>query len=125
MTLLQVRHETVYRYERPVHFGEHRLLVRPRDSMEQTLESFSLRITPEPAGMRWIHDVFGNGIALARFDQPADRLRILASMVLDHAPETTPDFEIEPRAKLYPFAYDTTDAVDLGPTRQRQFPEET
>ena len=125
MTLLQVRHETVYRYAGPVQFGEHRLLVRPRDSMEQTLESFALRITPEPVGVRWIHDVFGNCIALARFDRAADELRILASMVLDHAPESSPDFEIEPRAKHYPFDYDGTDAVDLGPTSQRQFPEET
>ncbi|MDB5622909.1 MAG: transglutaminase [Devosia sp.] len=125
MTLLQVRHETVYRYGQPVQFGEHRLLVRPRDSMEQTLQSFALRITPEPAGVRWIHDVFGNGIALARFDQPADELRIVASMVLDHDPATTPDFEIDKRAKLYPFDYATADALDLGPTSQRQFPEET
>lgn len=125
MTLLSVRHETVYRYDRPVQFGEHRMLLRPRDSMEQTLESFGLVILPKPVSLRWIHDVFGNGIAIAGFDEPAEELRIVANMVLDHTPELTPAFEIEARAKTYPFDYGDVDAVDLAPNLRRQFPEET
>ena len=124
MTLLQVSHTTVYSYETPVRFGEHRMLVRPRDSMEQTLEKFNLRITPEPASVRWIHDVFGNGIAIAEFAGEAKELRIEAKMVLDHTPELTPDFEIDARARTYPFEYARADAIDLGPTALRQFPEQ-
>jgi len=30
--LLSINHETVYRYQRPVTFNEHRALFRPRDS---------------------------------------------------------------------------------------------
>ena len=125
MTLLSVRHETIYRYERPVQFGEHRILVRPRDSMEQTLESFGLAIRPKPSALRWIHDVFGNGIAIAGFEEAAEELRIVATMVLDHTPELTPAFEIDPRAKNYPFDYGDVDLVDLTPTLRRQFPDET
>ncbi|WP_375450650.1 transglutaminase N-terminal domain-containing protein [uncultured Devosia sp.] len=125
MTLLQVSHKTIYSYATPVRFGEHRMLVRPRDSMEQTLESFSLRISPEPESVRWIHDVFGNGIAIAAFEGEACELRIEAQMVLDHAPEFTPNFEIDARARFYPFEYAAADAIDLGPTARRQFPEQT
>jgi transglutaminase-like putative cysteine protease len=125
VTLLSVRHETVYRYARPVRFGEHRMLLRPRDSMEQTLESFGLAIRPKPATLRWIHDVFGNGIAIAGFDEPAEELRIVANMVLEHTPELTPAFEIDTRAKSYPFDYGDVDAIDLSPNLRRQFPEET
>ena len=125
MTLLSVRHETIYRYERPVQFGEHRILVRPRDSMEQTLESFGLAIRPKPSALRWIHDVFGNGIAIAGFEEAAEELRIVATMVLDHTPELTPAFEIDARAKNYPFDYGDVDLVDLTPTLRRQFPDET
>jgi transglutaminase-like putative cysteine protease len=125
VTLLSVRHETIYRYERPVQFGEHRMLVRPRDSMEQTLESFGLAIRPRPSAMRWIHDVFGNGIAIAEFGEAAEELRIVATMVLDHTPELTPAFEIDTRAKNYPFDYGDVDLVDLTPTLRRQFPDET
>ena len=125
MTLLSVRHETVYRYANPVRFGEHRMLVRPRDSMEQTLESFGLAIRPKPVSLRWMHDVFGNGIAIAEFGEAAEELRIVATMVLDHTPELTPAFEIEQRAKTYPFDYGDVDLVDLTPTLRRQFPDET
>lgn len=125
MTLLQVRHETVYSYGRPVRFGQHRMLLRPRDSMEQMLESFGLSIRPRPVSLHWIHDVFGNGIAIAEFGEAADELRIVASMVLDHTPELMPDFQIETRAKTYPFDYGDVDAVDLAPTLRRQFPDET
>lgn len=125
MTLLQVRHETIYRYARPVRFGEHRMLLRPRDSMEQTLESFGLAIRPRPVSMRWIHDVFGNGIAIAQFDEAAEQLQMVATMVLDHTPELTPAFEIDDRVKTYPFDYGDIDAIDLSPNLRRQFPEET
>ena len=125
MTLLSVRHVTTYRYARPVRFGEHRMLLRPRDSMEQTLDRFSLAITPEPSRVRWILDVFGNGIAIASFDEPADTLRIEARMVLDHTHERTPRFEIDDHARRYPFAYGGGDAPDLAANIARQYPEET
>ena len=125
MTLLSVRHETVYRYARPVKFGEHRMLVRPRDSMEQRLDQFRLEVTPEPANIRWILDVFGNGIAIASFDAPAQELRIEASMVLDHTHALMPEFEIDSRAKSYPFEYGSPDALDLAANMARQYPEDT
>ena len=34
MTILSVRHVTTYRYKRPVSFGEHRIMFRPRDSYD-------------------------------------------------------------------------------------------
>ena len=37
MTILTVRHVTTYRYRRPVAFGEHRMMFRPRDSYDQRL----------------------------------------------------------------------------------------
>ena len=56
MTILTVRQITTYRYRRPVAFGEHRMMFRPRDSYDQRLINSRLLITPEPASLRWIHD---------------------------------------------------------------------
>ena len=67
MPILSVRHLTTYRYRQPVGFGEHRILFRPRDSYDQRLISATLKITPEPSGLRWLHDVFGNCVAVATF----------------------------------------------------------
>src|SRR5262249_3138741 len=37
MTILSVRHVTTYLYRKPVAFGEHRMMFRPRDSYDQRL----------------------------------------------------------------------------------------
>src|SRR5436309_1401410 len=65
MAILTVRHVTTYRYRRPVAFGEHRMMFRPRDSYDQRLIDSRLLITPEPVRVHWIHDPFGNCVALA------------------------------------------------------------
>ena len=63
MTIFRVRHLTTYSYRRPVRFGGHQLMFRPRDSYDQRLHEAELRVDPQPAAVRWIHDVFGNCVA--------------------------------------------------------------
>ena len=97
MTLLTVRHTTTYRYKQPVAFGEHRMMFRPRDSYDQKLLEAWLTIDPEPAQMRWVHDVFGNCVAIAEFgESPSEVLKFESTIWLDHSPSKAPDFEIEP-----------------------------
>ena len=36
--ILNVRHLTTYRYKRPVEFGDHRMMMRPRDGHDQRSE---------------------------------------------------------------------------------------
>src|SRR6185312_8482727 len=75
MTILQVKHKTIYNYSKPVSFGDHRLMSRPRDSHDLRLLDTGLTISPPAASVRWIHDVFGNSIAIASFgDTQANQL---------------------------------------------------
>lgn len=67
MTILTVRHVTHYAYRAPVRLGEHRMMMRPRDSNDQRLLSAQLTIDPEPFRLHWIHDVFDNCVAVADF----------------------------------------------------------
>ena len=105
MRLLTVRHITVYRYRQPVAFGEHRMMLRPRDSYDQKLIEARLDITPEPASLRWVHDVFGNCVAIARFSGRATELCFDSTIRLDHSPSNALEFEIEDYASTYPFSY--------------------
>ena len=114
MTVLKVRHVTTYRYARPVRFGEHKIMFRPRDSNDQRLLSAELAISPR-AEIRWMHDVFGNGITIASFADEATELRFESNIALDHTPEMVPRFRTEPRAKLWPFEYDPETLPDLAP----------
>ena len=43
-----IRHVTTYHYNRPVAFGEHRMMLRPRDDDDQKVLEAELEITPKP-----------------------------------------------------------------------------
>ncbi len=121
MKLLTVRHVTTYRYRRPVSFGEHRMMFRPRDSYDQRLIDSRLVIEPQPVALRWLHDVFGNCVALARFEGQSDMLRFDSTIRLDHSATNALGFEIEDYARTYPFSYGAEDHPDLLRSIERQY----
>ncbi len=121
MPIITVRHVTTYRYKQPVAFGEHRMMLRPRDSYDQRLLETRLAITPEPADIRWVHDVFGNCVAIARFVGRAQELRFESVIRLDHSASNVLDFRIEEYATRYPFTYAAEDMPDLLRLVERQY----
>jgi transglutaminase-like putative cysteine protease len=121
MTVYSVKHITQYSYKRPVAFGQHRVLFRPRDSFDQRLLDATMAIDPEPLQVRWIHDVFGNCIALVDMDGPSDRLRFETNIRLDHTRQVPIDFEIDSEALTYPFSYDEEEQPDLSCTIARYY----
>jgi transglutaminase-like putative cysteine protease len=124
LTILNVRHTTVYRYSRPVQLGDHRLMLRPRDSHDLRLLETSLNLSP-PASLRWNHDVFGNSIALASFTGCTSGLRIESVLRLETFAGRRPAFQITPEAASYPFIYSADDRIDLGRLLDRQYPDPT
>jgi transglutaminase-like putative cysteine protease len=122
---LTVRHATTYRYAGPVVFGPHRMMFRPRDSHDLRLVSTRLVIDPEPVAIRWIHDVFGNSVAVASFD-PARRARELtfvSELELEHYEGKLPDFPIADYARTFPFAYAADEVPDLARSIERHYPD--
>ncbi|MBV1686126.1 transglutaminase family protein [Novosphingobium sp. G106] len=120
MPLVNLSHVTTYTYSQPVRFGEHRLMVRPRESYDQHLLTAELAIDPEPSSVRWLHDVFGNAVAIATFDHRADYLRIESTARLIHHPSELEDVHIEEYARTYPFTYSSEEMPDLLRSIERQ-----
>ncbi len=120
MTVLNVRHTTIYRYSRPVALGDHRLMLRPRDSHDLRLIKTNLTFSP-PASVRWMHDVFGNSVAVASFSDAAAELRIESNLKLETYSAERPPFSITPDASRYPFIYSADDRIDLGRMLERQY----
>ena len=120
MTILTVRHITTYRYKQPVSFGEHWMMLRPRESHDQRLLESKLEITPKPTNLRWIQDAFGNHVAIARFAGRAEALRFDSTIRLDHSPADIVDMDIEDFARAYSFTYDVGDRPDLVHFIERQ-----
>lgn len=116
MSVLHIRHVTTYRYKTPVTFGEHRLMMRPKESYDQRVLSADLLISPQPVALRYVNDVFGNCVGIVHFDRPADTLRFESKVVLEHTPAaltTDPDEVIARGAASFPFAYGPEDLPDL------------
>jgi transglutaminase-like putative cysteine protease len=123
MTVLRVNHKTTYVYAKPVEFGEHRLMSRPRDSHDLRLLDTTLVIDPAASSIRWMHDVFGNSIAIATFDQPAQTLVFESGFRAEHFPTAERALEVETYASKFPFNYSADDAMDLAHTRDRHYPD--
>jgi transglutaminase-like putative cysteine protease len=113
MPLLTIHHKTVYRYRHPVAFGEHRIMLRPRDSHDLRLLSSTLQIEPEPMSLRWIHDVFGNSVAIATFDERAETLSFTSMATVEHHPAEEFAPTADDPAYFYPFLYDDEEFPDL------------
>lgn len=120
MPVLNIAHITTYAYRQPVTLGEHRLMVRPRESYDQQLLDARIDIDPAPAELRWLHDVFGNAVAVATFTGTASHLYIAAHATLDHRPSPIETVALETWARRYPFTYSSEDMPDLIRSIERQ-----
>lgn len=121
MPILCVRHRTEYRYRQPVILGEHRLMSRPRDSHDLRLLDTGLMVDPPPSELRWIHDVFGNSIAVTTFADRSNSLVFESTFRAEHFPVPAQTIWIERYARRLPFNYTAEDSADLARTKERQY----
>jgi transglutaminase-like putative cysteine protease len=113
--IFTIRHVTTYRYKRPVAFGEHRMMLRPRDDGDQSVLESELEIAPEPSQLSWTRDIFGNHVAIARFAQRASELRFESAIRLEHSRVGFRAADIADFARTLPFAYAAEDRRSLAP----------
>jgi transglutaminase-like putative cysteine protease len=111
---LRIRHATTYRYAGPVKFGPHRLMLRPRDSFDLRVVDTALSIAPR-ARLRWMHDAYGNSVAVANFDAPADKLDIVSELLIQRFGSALPRTEIEPTAAVMQVVYSEAERAVLQP----------
>jgi transglutaminase-like putative cysteine protease len=110
--IFDIVHTTTYRYRRPVAFGPHRVMFRPRSSHDLRVLATSLQVSPE-AEVRMVQDVFSNSVALVQPQVVASQLRITCAFTIEHAGSYNLELPMEPSALGYPFAYGEADRIDL------------
>ena len=125
MSVITVRHSTVYRYGEPVRLGEHRMMFRPRASHDLRLIRTHLAIEPEPVHLRWLHDPFDNSVAVATFEGTTSQLRFESVVTLEHFETSLPDYPLEEYARWYPFRYSDEDFPNLVGPLSRHYPAES
>ena len=86
MRSLTIHHVTRYHYRKPVAFGEHRMMLRPRDFHDQRVIEARIEISPEPISLRFVQDAFGNHVGIARFSGRSKELRFESVVSLELLP---------------------------------------
>lgn len=123
MKRLRIEHRTTYTYPRPVQFGRHRLVIRPREGHDLRVESMSLEIMPKHRCI-WTVDVFGNNIAIVDFTEPAAQLEISSDVIVQR---TSPFPEVGPheRSRLpWPVVYDALEQSAVAVYQGPSFPDD-
>ena len=123
MSVLRVTHRSEYRYQHPVVLGPHRLMCRPRDSHDLRLLDTGIAITPQPSELRWLHDVFGNSVAIATFSDPSADLKFESTFRAEHFPLPERTLVIDDYAATLPLSYSASEDVDLGASKSRHYPD--
>ena len=77
-SVLEVMHDTTYRYASDVALAHHVAYLQPAATHDQKLESFRIRVMPEPSVARHDKDVFGNCRFHFSLDVPHPKLAVRA-----------------------------------------------
>ena len=107
-----ITHTTTYRYKKPVTFGLHRVMFRPRDSHDLRVLATDLRVSPD-ANIRLIQDPHSNSVALVQPMGEATELTIVCSFTIEQVPSRLDELALHPAAEFLPFAYSVADRLDL------------
>ena len=107
-----ITHTTVYRYTKPVSFGEHRVMFRPRDSHDLRVLATDLQVSPESI-IRMIQDPHSNSVALVQPLRSAMELRIVCSFTIEHAHSYNLELPVSKASEFFPFAYAPDERFDL------------
>ncbi|HAV65541.1 MAG TPA: hypothetical protein DCY13_24595 [Verrucomicrobiales bacterium] len=122
--LLSISHATTYFYRQPVLFGPHRMFVRAIEGHDVQIRESGLRVTPS-ARIRWLHDIFGNSLAIAEFSQPAQTLEIHSSLMVEQFNTNPFDFVLDDLAVSLPFSYADFEAIDVALYNTVRHPADT
>jgi transglutaminase-like putative cysteine protease len=102
-------------------------MVRPDDSHDLRLHLAELKVEPEPATVRWKHDIYDNSICFLEWPErrQTERLSIISTLDLTHHPDgqPLPSYNLDPEAEAFPFSYTPDEIPDLAPLTKRRMPD--
>jgi transglutaminase-like putative cysteine protease len=116
---IALRHQTQYRYDRPVALSPHIFRLRPAPHCRTPVLSYSLKLTPAEHFINWQQDPHGNYLARVVFPAKTRALTIDVDLVAEMAVFNPFDFFLEQSAEMVPFQYEPWLAKELAPYFER------
>ena len=105
----RIEHATIYSYRRPVAFGRHRLVLRPREGHDLRVVDMSLEIFPAHR-FAWARDVYSNSVAIVDFTAEADRLEVRSMVTVERSLPFPSQEPHVPWSIAWPVTYDEREA---------------
>ena len=100
--LLQVTHDTRYRYMPVVETAQHMAYMRPRAHAAQDVLDHLLLINPQPAQMSNIADVYGNNRCFFSLQTPHEVLSVVAHSLVSTRASPIITASLNPRGSIPP-----------------------
>ena len=111
-----ITHTTVYRYKKPVTFGLHRVMFRPRDSHDLRVLATDLQVSPQ-SFTRLIQDPHSNSVALVQPMGEATELRIVCSFTIEHVPPSQRDLSANGEESAEKYSAAVRGMIETGQSR--------
>ncbi|MBF0175565.1 MAG: transglutaminase family protein, partial [Magnetococcales bacterium] len=110
-----IRHQTSYRFDRLVSLSPHVIRLRPAPHCRTPIDSYTLKIRPEPHFINWQQDPFGNFLARVVFPELCRELSIDVEVVARMVTINPFDFFLEESARTFSFPYEKELLKELQP----------
>jgi len=112
----QISHTTTYVYSQPVLLQPHVVRLRPRSDGTQTLQSFSMLVSPTPQHQSPVVDLEGNAITKLWFDrEPVTTLTVQVLSQVETYRTNPFDYLLDPWAVKLPIDYPSSILNQLQP----------
>ena len=110
-----LNHRTSYRYDRRITLSPHIIRLRPAVHARTKINSYSLKITPDPHFLNWQQDAFGNFLARIAFPEKTKEFSFEVDVVAEMEVFNPFDFFVDDYAESFPFDYDEMQREELVP----------
>jgi transglutaminase-like putative cysteine protease len=112
--LLQISHETHYRYRPAVETAQHMAYMRPGNHATQTALEHTLIVNPQPAQLRDMADVYGNSRCFFSLQAPHEVLSVMAHSLVSTRDSDTVQSSIAWEKVREQFRYQAGGAFDAA-----------
>lgn len=119
----RIEHKTIYSYRQPVVFGQHRLVLRPREGHDLRVQEMEIQITPKHE-IQWAHDIYNNSVAIVHFFEPASKLEIQSTAIVHRSFPETRATPLESAPISLPLNYDVLESQIISVYQSVSYPDD-